>query len=383
MQQTKTLPLILFIQFIEITAYAMLLPLIPFYAQTLGAHPLTIGWIFASYSILQLFTSPFLGKLSDLHGRKRIFLLGQFGTFLGFIILGFSKTIPLVFISRITDGLTGGNQTVSYAAISDITSERDRAKAFGYMGSILAIGLLTGLPLGIFLYKFGFSFVSFFAAAIFLGSTVLTIFFLPETRTSTTLTHTTKSSFTHYLKDKAIRLILLRILFFTLPLNIFIFGFSLFVQKQLDFNAQYAGYSLAFMGIIGILFQVLFFGSIVSKLGDTKASYLGFLLLITGFFVLSAVVSIPILFLSLTLIISGTVLATNTLSSLLTKSVSIHEYGHIIGLNQSINSICQILGPLIAGLLIARFENWIFGFTAALIALFGILFSTKLNNLYD
>src|SRR3989338_9959740 len=72
MQQTKTLPLILFIQFIEITAYAMLLPLIPFYAQTLGAHPLTIGWIFASYSILQLFTSPFLGKLRLTWKKKDI-----------------------------------------------------------------------------------------------------------------------------------------------------------------------------------------------------------------------------------------------------------------------------------------------------------------------
>jgi len=78
----------------------------------------------------------------------------------------------LIFISRFIDGITGGNQTVSYAIASDISTKEKRSQVFGYLGATLGVGLLTGPALGAFLYQFGFSFAAFATAIFMLISTI-------------------------------------------------------------------------------------------------------------------------------------------------------------------------------------------------------------------
>jgi MFS family permease len=370
----RTLFVVLLVTFVETFAYSSLLPLIPFHAQSLGASPITIGAIFATYSIFQILVSPFLGKLSDIYGRRVILILGQIGTLIGFLLLGFSNSLLLLFISRFIDGVTGGNQTASYAIATDVTNESDRAKAFGYMGASFGLGLLLGPGIGALLYQFGFSFVSFFVAFIMLSSILISYFFLPETRNSTSKNEGfTVIIFKNW--GSSIKKVLWQIALATFALITFLFGYTLFTQKQLNFNAQLVGYSLTFMAVIGILVQILLLGKLVNKYGEIATSRVGFLLLSIGLLILSIAYSIPLLSVSLALIISGIVLTTNVLSSYLTKLAPSRRHGEILGLNQSVNSICQILGPLIAGLIIAKFDSWVFAITAALIAIIGLIFS--------
>lgn len=375
MRDRKTLYIILFVQFIEMTAYAMLLPLIPFYAQSLGADPIIIGSIFASYSFFQLLISPFLGKLSDIYGRRSILLIGQLGTFLGFLILGFSNSLFLIFVSRFVDGITGGNQTVSYAIASDISTQEKRSQIFGYLGATLGIGLLIGPAIGAFLYQFGFSVVAFITAGLILISTIITAVFLTETRAKSHIKENFIPNFFSVIKRPNVRTILIQIFSIVLITNTFILGFPIFAQQQYLYSAQNVGYILTFMGLIGIVTQTLILGKIVSLIGDIKTSQLGFLMLLVGFFVFSLVPSAPTLLLSLLIIIPGIVLVSSTVSSLLTQSVPEHKHGEILGIHQSVNSVCQIIGPLLAGFILAKLDAFFFGFIIAVISILGIIFS--------
>jgi MFS family permease len=98
----------------------------------------------ATYAFCQLVSGPFLGRISDKYGRRPILMLSQAGTFVGFVLLGVANSLPLIFISRIIDGVTAGNLTIAQAAIADVTPPEGRAKAFGIIGIAFGLGFIVG-----------------------------------------------------------------------------------------------------------------------------------------------------------------------------------------------------------------------------------------------
>ena len=113
------------IVFVDLLGFSLILPLVPFYAKDFGASDTVIGLLVASYAAAQLIGAPILGRLSDRLGRRPVLLISILGTAIGFIILGIANQLWLLFLSRILDGLTGGNISVAQAYISDITDEKN------------------------------------------------------------------------------------------------------------------------------------------------------------------------------------------------------------------------------------------------------------------
>ena len=107
MKQSPLLPIFLIV-LVDILGLTIMLPLLPFYAEHLGASATVIGLLTASYAFCQLIAGPILGKLSDSMGRKPLLIVSQIGTLIGFLILAASNNLWLVFLSRIIDGLTAG-----------------------------------------------------------------------------------------------------------------------------------------------------------------------------------------------------------------------------------------------------------------------------------
>ena len=104
----KILPIFIIVM-IDLMGLTVIIPLLPMYTATFGASPFVIGLVGAAYPIAQFIGTPFLGRLSDQHGRRNILLISQIGTFIGFLILAFSNSIWMLLISRIIDGLSGAN----------------------------------------------------------------------------------------------------------------------------------------------------------------------------------------------------------------------------------------------------------------------------------
>ena len=171
--------------FIDLVGFGIVIPVLPFYAEgtAFNATPRTVGFLFASYSIMQLIFSPILGRLSDKYGRRPVLFLSIIGTGIGFLILGFAKAIWMLFVGRILDGITGGNISTAQAYIADITTKENRAKGMGLIGAAFGLGFIFGPAIGGILSRWGIHVPFFFAAGLCFANALLLYFMLPETVT--------------------------------------------------------------------------------------------------------------------------------------------------------------------------------------------------------
>jgi len=94
---------------VDLLGLTIIVPLLPMYAASFGASPFVIGMLGATYPIMQVIGAPLLGRLSDRVGRKPVLMASQFGTLIGFVIMGLANSLPLLFLARVIDGLSGAN----------------------------------------------------------------------------------------------------------------------------------------------------------------------------------------------------------------------------------------------------------------------------------
>jgi DHA1 family tetracycline resistance protein-like MFS transporter len=146
--QKHPLLTIFIVVFIDLLGFGLILPLLPYYAETFDASSTVVGLLVASYSAAQLVGAPLLGRLSDRLGRRPILLVSILGTGLGFVLLGIANTLWLLFASRLLDGLTGGNVSVARAYITDVTDEENRARGMGLIGAAFGLGFVIGPAMG-------------------------------------------------------------------------------------------------------------------------------------------------------------------------------------------------------------------------------------------
>jgi DHA1 family tetracycline resistance protein-like MFS transporter len=169
---------------VDLLGLTIIIPLLPLYAATFRANPLTIGLLGAAYPAMQFIAAPILGRLSDRYGRKPVLVISQVGTLIGFLLLGFANGLSLLFLSRLIDGFSGGNTSTAQAMIADSTSERTRTQGLGLIGAAFGLGFIVG-PIIAFaslsLSGENYRIPAFIAAGLSALSIVLSIVWLRET----------------------------------------------------------------------------------------------------------------------------------------------------------------------------------------------------------
>jgi len=132
---TRPLLIIFLTIFVNLIGFGIIIPLLPYYAEQFGASPLTIGLLFAAYSICQLIAAPALGDLSDRWGRRPILIFSLVGTVISFAMLALAHSVVMLFLARIVDGLSGGNISTARAYVADVTEPKDRARDTSWRAS--------------------------------------------------------------------------------------------------------------------------------------------------------------------------------------------------------------------------------------------------------
>ncbi len=353
---TSPLLPIFLIVFVGLLGFGIVLPLLPLYARQFGASPLTIGVLMGSYSLMQLIATPYLGALSDRIGRRPVLIISQVGTVISFVLLGLANSLPLLFAARILDGISGGNISTAQAVISDLTEERDRARAFGLIGAAFGLGFILGPAIGgILSAGDNYHTPAYVAAGISLLSLALTIVLLPESLPPERRGQAPPprvidiDGLRRALAIEQLGRLLLIFLLFNLAQSGFQGLFALFNQIRFGWGARETGYLLGYVGLLAVLIQGGAIGPLVRRWGEARVLQAGLLLGAAGFVWAGFVGDWRWLLAALVPLAIGFGVSTPTSTSLITRQSPPAEHGRILGLSQAVAAFARVLGPLAAG----------------------------------
>ncbi len=333
---------------VESLSYAIVLPLVPFIAQQYGANALAIGSIFAVYSICQLLSAPGVGALSDRWGRKPLLLLSQATTGAGFLLLGLSNSLSLIFLSRVVDGASAGNVSLIYTAVLDRYPREQRTQVLGFLSTATGLGILAGPLIGGLLGAAGLALPAFVAAGLTGITLLLTGWLFPRrARQAPPGSRMDRRSAFAALRDPAIRRTLRVILINNIIFNAFVLTLPVFLQQRLGSTEQEVGTLLTGLLLVGAAFQVVVLPRLLATRPNRTSAQLGFGLYIAGFVVLAFAAHWVSIVAAGALILWGLIILNPVLAGALGNQAEGTDDGALMGINQAVASTGQITGPLI------------------------------------
>jgi DHA1 family tetracycline resistance protein-like MFS transporter len=354
MKNNKSLLTIFLVVFIDLLGFGLILPLLPYIAERFEASPLQIGLLTAVYSFFQLIASPILGRLSDRYGRKKLLIISQLGSAAGYLLLGLAGNLPLLFLSRIIDGITGGNISIAQAYIADVTTKENRAQGMGLMGAAFGLGFIFGPAIGGALSKISYSTPAYFATAVSLLTVLTTILFLKETVNTKAAVRSprTKFSFAEFKRVLSLYPIgILIVVFFLTNTSFSIMqgNFALWTQKTFNFLPENNGWLFTYIGVLAVVFQLRLLPYVTKKFHEKTILRWSLIFMAIGMVLIPLSFTPNFLYVALFFMPLGNALAMPTVQALATENVPPEEYGETLGIMQSAGSMGRIVGPILGG----------------------------------
>jgi MFS transporter, DHA1 family, tetracycline resistance protein len=379
----KQLLTIFVVVFIDLLGFSLILPLLPYYANTFGANDLVIGFLVASYAAAQLVGAPILGRLSDRYGRRPILLLSIFGTWISLIMLGLAGSLWMLFLSRVLDGLTGGNISVAQAYIADVTDPKNRTRAFGLIGAAFGLGFIIGPRSWRFAQHRGrYALPAFAAAGLAFINMLMVYFLLPESLDparrvdrSRRAKVTIQALWQALNKPRVGPLLHIRF-FFGVAFAMFQTIFSQYAQR-LGLNVQATGFVLTYVGVLAVIVQGVAVGRLAKRYSETALITIGSAVMALALIGWAFTSNLWVLLVVLAPVaMAGGVLNT-VLTSALSKSVYAEEVGGTLGLATSVESLTRVIAPSIGGFLLGLVGLWAPGAFSAILMLWVLSFAFR------
>jgi MFS transporter, DHA1 family, tetracycline resistance protein len=334
---------------VDLLGFGIIIPLLPLYAERFGASPLTIGVLFASYSLSQFVLAPLWGRISDKVGRRPILLVAIAGSAVGSLTLGLAGSLGWLFVGRIIDGGSGASIAIARATVADMADPAERPRLMGLLGAAFGVGFVIGPIIGS-LAALGSPALPFLVAAtIALINLVIGFFRIPETLRPEAVS--TSQNGTQNLPSPAFRLITLTLIGVT-AFGAFEATFALLGSSRLGMTGSTVAIVFAGVGTILVFTQAVLVGRSTKRLGERRVLQIGLGLNVAGFAALSMATTWPSLLAGLMLLALGQGLLTPTLSSAIAGIVP-GRSGAALGAQQSAAGLGRVIGPLLGGGLFA------------------------------
>jgi DHA1 family tetracycline resistance protein-like MFS transporter len=380
---TRPLLIIFLTILVSLIGFGIIIPLLPFYAETFGATPLTIGLLFAVFSLCQLVAAPVLGGLSDRYGRRPILVVSLAGTVVSFVLLALAHSVTLLFIARIVDGLSGGNISTARAYVADVTAPEDRARAYGMIGAAFALGFILGPAMSGVLSRVSYTAPIWTAALLTLVATLMAWFWLPETvHRAQAGTGNPLRYLPGLLRRPLVRRVLVIDFVYWAAFAVFQTTFALFAARRFGFDAGRTGYFFAAFGVLGVIVQGALIRPTVRRLGDKPTFLLGLALGVIGLAGAAIAQSIGMFALALIPLALGIGFGHPTVSSLVSLVAKRDEQGRVQGAASGVESLGRTVGPVWGNASLQQFgEAWPYLSAAALLLLtFAITLGLQVAN---
>lgn len=376
MESKKALPVLFAAMFLVMVGFGIIIPVLPFYVEEIGASPTQLGLLMAVYSVMQLLFAPMWGRVSDRIGRKPVIMVGIFGLALSFFLMALSSSLWMLFAARVIGGFfSSANMPTVMAYVADITTDEDRGKGMGIIGAAIGLGFVFGPAIGGVFSQASLATPFYIAGASSIITFLLVAFVLKESLTPEQRNNHLRER-TPLLKALKGPVSILFILqwFVSLSLSGLEATFAYFAYERASLGTVELGYIFMIMGLAGALVQGGIVGRLTKKYGEGLVIQIGIIISALGFILILFIDSFLTAALYLTVFGIGNGFIRPAVSALLTKSSSA-GYGSTTGLLSSFDSLGRVIGPPLGG--------WLFMISTGLPYISGIILSVLALILYQ
>ncbi|MBD3186496.1 MFS transporter [Candidatus Bathyarchaeota archaeon] len=377
--------------FADVLGFTLIVPLLKQIEIDFNATEIEVALVLSLNALFGFFFGPIFGKVSDKHGRKPLLLVAQAGTMGSFLMFAFSNSLFMIYLSRILDGCFGGNFPIAKAIISDIVPPKDRSVQMTNVGVAHNLANVIGPSMSGFLYTWSGGIIGpgLLGTVLSLFTIILTALKLEETAPS----KTGKTVFGDLSKieaagngiipERKIRknetamILLFQWGTHTLSFFIFMSSLSLFAGERLGLSPQDIGLLLMVTGLFQLFVRYVLFYPMLKRFGERRMATLGLAIFPVVFF-LTGFVTVEW---QLVLILLGMSFSASSVRGVLTgflsRSVDPRDQGKIQGLNTSLDTLAQIIGPLLSGMTLMFLPIMAYGILPALVAIIPLLVMLK------
>ena len=349
---------------IDWVGFSVLIPVLPLYAERLGAGPVQIGMLLTVYALAQLLFLPAWGWVSDRVGRRPVILCSLLGTALSFSWLIQADSVEMIFAARALAGFFAASIGTAQAVVTDVTSEEDRAGGMGMIGAAFGLGMVLGPAMGGFLARYSPEAPFQAIIVLALANLALAWWRLPETRVPQrgemrwrelgVALIPTPLRLVAAVHDRRIGLYL----------TLFFFQFTAFavLEGQITYFLSVAhgadelnvAMIFAWIGLVLALTQGVALRRLVPRVGEERLVMLGLFAMGVGLMAVALAESLSWFYLIGTLIAFGNGLAFPTFTGLYSKACETNQAGELLAQSQSMATTGRIVGPVAAGWLMVH-----------------------------
>ena len=360
--------------------------------------PVLFGGVLGSlYATLQFFFAPFWGGLSDRHGRRPILIITTLGMALSYLFWIFAGNFGLLIAARVIGGMMSGNLSVATAAVSDVTTDQDRAKGMGIIGVAFGLGFVTGPAIGGIavnldllhanpaLASYGINPFSFVAIAATLLSVVNFIWIrsrfiesLPPEKRHSDFSSRNPIKRMFQPLPASIRKTNFAYLIYILAFSGMEFTLTFLGVERFGFSQTQLAIMMVYIGFMLIITQGGIVRRLAPKIGNKKCALIGLVTVTGGLAALSQANSTSSLYIGLALMAIGAGLCSPTLTALVSLYSDDRDQGKSLGAFRSIGSLGRAIGPILASIVFWWLGSESLYIGGAILTLFAVLAASRL-----
>ncbi len=334
--------------------FSIIMPILPYYAESMGANAFQLGLLLTVYAICQFIFAPYWGSYSDKVGRKPVLLLGILGFALTFILFGLANSWWMLFFSRVAGGIFAcAAMPTALAYVGDSTSIEERGASMGLIGASMGMGMIFGPVIGGILSKISIAFPFYFAGFFTLINGLAIFFFLVESLPEDQRNKTVKVERASLLKGlfTPLAFILIIMLLTSIAESIHHGTFALFIKGKLGFGPYHVGWAFSSAGLVAVIMQGVVVGRLINRYGEERTAIMGLTVMLVGFILLLNSFNLASIIIFMGVFATGIGLIRPSINSLVSKRTT-ERQGATMGVLQGYDSLGRAIGPACGGFLL-------------------------------